>query len=326
MAGISSAIGWIAIAKQTAKGTLATAPTVKFKLSAVPSLAPTKNRGRYNVTDIGRTPGPGYTSLLAGGGGFQVYAEPSALALIWYLILGANADSGTTPNYTHTGTPGTDLPFCTIWSHVAGNITEKFGDCKLGSVVLEGTAGNPYTLAVDGIQAMSVVFGDTAADALAALAPAGYLFPETLGTAKFDTVTQKVHHLRVGVNNNTSPYQADDYFPSDIDVGKLEIEFACDTRYSSPTGAFPGYRREYYGGDSGTVLVPAVNQHAVDVTLTRNANLTNQFLLPQVTWTPSRPQPDPGGDPLETSIVATVETPSSGAIMTTVVKDQNASV
>jgi hypothetical protein len=326
VAGVSSAIGWIALAKQTAKGSLASAPTIKFKLAAAPSLAPVKNRGRYAVTDIGRDPGPGYTSQLGGGGGFQVYAEPTAMGLIWYLLLGANADGGSSPNYTHTATPTSDIPYCTIWSHVAGNITEKYGDAKLGSGVLEGTAGSPFTLSVDGIQALSVLFGDAGADALAALEPAGLLFPEMLGTAKFDTVAQRIHHLRIGVNNNISGYQADDYFMVDVDPGKREVEFACDTRYSSPTGAFPGYRREYFGSDAGTTLVPAVVSHAVDVTIARNANLSQQITLPQVTWTPSRPQPDPGGDPLTTSIVAAVEKPAAGSIMTVVSKDQAATV
>jgi Phage tail tube protein len=323
--GVSSSIGWIALAKQTAKGSLASAPTVKLKLRAC-SLEPVKVRARYETTDVGRDPGPAYTSRLGGAGGFQAYAEPTALALLMYLLLGSNADTGTTPNYTHTITPANDLPYCTIWKHVAGNITEKYGDAKLGSGALDGTAGNPFELDIGGIEALSVTFGDTGADALAALEPAGLLFPEMFGEFKIDTVAQTIHQLHFAVNNNTSPHQADNFFPSEIDVGKRTVEFGCTTRYSSPTGAFPGYRREFYGGDAGTVLVPTVISHAAQFLIARNANLSLQVNLPQLTAVPSVPQPDPGGDPLETSWVAEVEKPTASPIVTVVARDQAATV
>jgi hypothetical protein len=316
VAGISSALGWVAIAKQSAKGTPAGAPTIKLKLSAAPSIAPIKERGRYEVTDIGRDAGPGYTSRLAVGGSFQCYMEPAAMALLWYLVLGANADAGAGP-YTHTATPANDLPYCTIWRSVGGVLTERFVDCKIGSVSIEGTSGNPFAVSI-AFDGLSATYGDATGDALAALEPAGYLFPELFAALKFDTVAQKCHALRFGIANNLSPHQSDDYFNDDVDPGKREVTLGVDFRFTGPT-AFPDYKTLLYG--AGTALVPAVSTHAFQVILTRSAGLKQQIDLPQVTYTPWSPQPDPAGTPIEAGLACEVEKPAAGVIATIVSTD-----
>lgn len=325
MAGISSALGTVGLAKQTAKGSPAATPTVKLKLSASPSLMPIKERGRYVVTDTGRDNAGSYTSRLGVAGEFSCYLEPSALGLAFYLALGANADSGAGPNYTHTATPANDLPYFTLFRSVGGVIFEIWEDCKLGRLGIEGGAGSPYTmtLGVEGRQSRL----QAADSALAALEPAGLLFMEGAGQFQIDTVARTIHRLALEINNNVSPYQADDYNAVDIDPGKREIGLTVATRFGGLT-AWPDYHNFFYNGVAApAALSPVVATHAMQLLVARNANLSWQVNLPQVTYAGVPVQPDPGGDPIEIELACEVEKPSGATpIITVVSKDQAATV
>lgn len=323
MAGISSRIGTIAMAKQTAKGTPAAAPTVKWFLSGSPSLGPVKERGRFAMTDSSRDLGGSYTSALRVEGDIPVYAHFDGMALPFYAALGANADSGTNPNYTHTATPASDTPWLTVWRMVGNVVLEKYVDCKMTSLSLEGSAGSPITMSM-GIVGISSEFlaSDTV---LAPLTSAPYIFPELQGRVLIDTVAQRIHRLSWSINNNHSGYQADDYFFSDVDPGGREFEFSFATRFTGPT-AFPKYREFFYGSDAGTTLSPTVGNHDVSFEFLRNANASFKVSHPAVTYQPFQVQPDPGGDPLEVEVACAIERPSSGSICTAVSKDQTATV
>jgi hypothetical protein len=324
MSGFSSALGHIAIAKQTAKGSPAAVPTKKFKLAAAPSLHPVKERARYAATDIGRDPGPAYTARLGVAGDFQVYAEPQAMALLWYLVLGANADAGAGPDYTHTATPANDLPYCTIWRSVGGNVFEKFTDCKLGRLAIAGGAGSPFTvtLGVEGIQSGI----ETAETALAALELAGYLFPEIQGLLQFDAAVQRVHRVEFEINNNIGAYQADDYIPFEIDVGKRELGLTVALRFAG-RAAFPDYQDFFYGAAAPqAALTPVVDTHSFEFTMRRAANIESKIVLPQVTYAGVPVQADPGGDPIEIELACNVEKAAASAIATVTTKDQNVTV
>jgi len=322
MPGISSAIGWIAVAKQSAKGTPASAPTMKYKLAAAPTLMPVKERGRYVSTDTGPDQGPSFTSRLGVSGDFQIYMEPSGMALLWFLHLGANADSGTNPNFIHTATPADDLPYCTIWRMVGNVIKERYVDCKIGRLAIEGSAGAPFTVTL-GVEGISATWNETGADALAALELAGYLFPELNGAVLFNSVAQRIHRLSFESNRNISPYQADDYLSADIDPGKREVNLSVGLRFQGAT-AFPDYKTFFYS--TGTTLSPVVGTVPVDITITRTANLSQRLTFPQVTYAGVPVQPDPGGDPIEIDLSMNVEKSPSQPVLTVVSRDANTTV
>lgn len=323
--GISSALGTVGLAKQTAKGTPAAAPTVKMKLSGAPSLLPVKERSRYVVTDTGRDNAGSFTSRLGVAGEFSCYAEPSAMGLLFYLALGANADGGTNPNYTHTATPANDLPYFTLFRSVGGVIFEIWEDCKLGRLAIEGGAGGAYTVSigVEGLQSRL----QAADSALAALEPAGLLFMEGFGEFKIDTVARTIHRLSLEINNNVSSYQADNYTSVDIDPGKREISLSVSTRFGG-LSAWPDYHNFFYNSVAApAALSPVVATRAMQLLVARNANLSFQVNLPQVTYAGVPVQPDPGGDPIEIELSCNVEKPSGvTAIITAVSKDAAATV
>src|SRR5207253_8822046 len=231
---------------------------------------------------------------------------------------------GVNPNYVHTLTPANDVPFVTFFRMVGAHIFEQFIDCKVTSIRIEGTAGSALlvTISVIGIQA---VF--SAADFTGTvIQPAGYLYPEGFGLLKIDTVAQPIQDFAIELNNNLSPFQADNYTLQDVDPGKREITLSFTMRF---TGAIapPDYRAFFYGSDVGTALSPVVAQHAFDFQFTRNVNTSLELLLPQVEYASVPVDADPGGAPIEVAVSGTVERPSgAGIIMTAIVKDQNASV
>lgn len=324
MSGISSRIGTFGIAKQTAKGAAAAAPTQKLEFAGQPSLAPVKERARFATTDSGRDPGDGYTTRLGVEGEVPLYGHFDALALLCYLALGSNADSGVGPDYTHTGTPADDLPWFTCWRQVGNQIFEKFVDCKLSRLALESSAGAPL-MATLGIVGISAAF-EASEPVLAALAQSSALLhPEASGLIKLDTVSQPVDRFSFEVNNNISAWQADGYTAQDIDPGAREIALALGVRFTGAT-AFPKYREFFYGSDAGTALSPVVGTHAFEIEFLKAANKSLKIALPQVTYAGVPVQPDPAGDPIHIDLSCQVEKPAGAAICTTTVKDQAATV
>lgn len=323
MSGISSKHGSIAFGVQTAKGTPATAPTVKCFLSGDPSIAPTKNRARYTMTDASQDNGPAYTSLMAVEGGVQVYAHPEAMGFLSAVVSGANADSGLSPDYTHTATPANDMMWVTVWRMVGGVIVEQFQDCKIHSLQMEGGAGQPLTIALDLIGCKSTFL--TADTALAALTSHGLLYPEGAGLIKIGGVAKKLHKISFGIARNASGYQADGYGYDDIDPGAREVTLSFATRFESGAIGVADYREFYYGSATGTAQSAAVATRAVEFEFLRAANLSWKVALPQVTYAAVPVNAGTSGDPIEVEVACEVEKPSGADIYTITTKDQKAS-
>ena len=320
MPGYSSALGTVAIAKQTGKGVAAAVPTVKFALTAT-SLMPDKRRARYASTDLGRDEGPAYTAGIGVAGDFSHYLHFDGFALEALLALGSNANAGAGPDYTHTGTPVDALPYFTLWRMVGGVVTEKWIDCKCSMLRVESGAGSPVTVTL-GVVGITAEF-EAADTALARLQSPGLLHMEAAGRFKFATVAQQLARCSFEVNNNVSGYQADDYAYADIDEGKRNIAFSFGTRFRGPL-AFPKYRDFYYNGDAGTTLSPVVGTQAFEVEYRRAANQFVKIALPELSFAAVPVQSDPGGAPIEVEVACEVNKPAAAAIVTTTVGDQTA--
>lgn len=326
MSGISARIGTFAIAKQSGKGVAAGAPTVKFEMAGQPSLAPVKERSRFSTTDSGRDPGDGYTSRLGVEGDVPLYGHFDGLAILNGLALGANADSGA-GDFTHIATPANDGFWFTCWRQVGNVIFEKFVDCKLNRLAYESAAGGPL-MATLGIVGLSANF-EASEPVLAQLAQASALLHmEAKGRIKIDTVAQLIDKFSFELTNGFSPYQADDYFASDIDPGAREVSLSLGVRFTGAT-AFPKYREFFYGSDAGTTLSHVVGTHAFDIEFRKGdlATKTMKIELPQVTYAGVPVQPDPAGDPIRIDLACQVEKPAGATpICTITTKDQTATI
>lgn len=315
--GISSRIGTFAIAYQTSgKGTPATAPTHKFFYAGSPSLAPTKNTARFAMTDSGRDQGDSYVTSLGVGGDVPLYAHPQGMGILMAGVLGATADGGTTPNYTHTITPANGLFYFTCWRMVGGVLVEKFQDCVISSLSLTGSAGSPLTTTISLLGTQSTFLTSDTADTML-VEDTPYLYMDAGGAIEFNSVAQTVHSITYTINNNASAYFADQYFASDVDPGNRDIAFSFATRFSGPT-AFPDYRSFFYGSDTGTTLSAAIGTTPVSLTWTKDANTSMKIDMPNVAFNAIPIAPDPGGAPIETTVACSVEKDPGGDPITTV--------
>lgn len=325
MSGISSKRGSIALAVQSAKGTPATAPKVKFLLAGDPTLAPTKTRGRYQMTDASQDNGPAYTSLMAVEGGMTVYAHPDGLALLSAAVSGANADSGIAVPYTHVATPADDMLWVTMWREVGGVIIERFHDVKLHAMRLEGSAGQPLTVALDAIGCTSTFEESNAAlTGLAALTSHGFLYPEADGLIKLNGVAKRIHKVSIGIARNASGYQADGFGYADVDPGSREVTLSFATRFGSGAIGVADYREFYYGSAAGTAMDAAVATRPFEIEFRRSANESWKIALPEVSYAAVPINPSTSGDPIEVEVACEVERPAAGNIYTITTIDSKA--
>lgn len=320
--GISAALGYYLIGVQSAKGVVATT-WFKFRASAESTLAPDKVVNRYHMTDSGRDEGDAFTSVVSVKGAISTYLHPDGVAIPFYLALGSVADSGAGPNYTHTLSPADDLPWFSAFRVVGGVITEQMLDCKLNMLTVEAEAG-------DAPEATWDIFGITptwAAEPVGPTAIVGdpYKFYEGKNALKVNAVPIAMHKWKFEVNNNLSPYQADDYFLSDIDPGKRQVSFDYSAHFTGPTSE-PKYREFMYGSDAGTTVSTALVSKPHEVTLTRDANTSIDILMPQARTAAVPVNPNPDGNAIDVEVATVVEKPVGSDIVTVTVKDQAATV
>lgn len=305
--GVSSKIGTIALGVQSAKGTPAAVPTVKFKLAGSPSLSPRRDTARYVTTDRGRDQGLAYISQMRVEGDMPVYLHPDGFWNLMWGVLGAHTAGGTTPNFTDTQTPANALPWWTIWRMVADNLWERLEDCKIVSMTIEGTAGAPpiATVSVLGCDAV----WETADTVLATLTSVPWVFHESCGRILIDSVPFPISRVQLSIDNNGAGYQADCINLADVDVGNRDIGLTFTTRYQDPA-TDPSYAETFYG-----VKTPVAETHltAARVAKTfswemyRSINESIIFDFPQVMYQAVEVNPDPGGDPIELEVACDVE-------------------
>jgi hypothetical protein len=321
--GISSRIGWVGMAVQTAKGTPAASPTHTFFTSGSPSLAPVKERPRLSETDSGRDQGRAYTSLLRVEGDIPLYLRPDGAGLLFAAVLGANATTGSSPNFTHTATPANDMPWMTLWRNVGNSVYERFEDVKVSSLALEGSAGNPFTVTLSVIGTKSTFL--TSPPSVTPLVSEPYIYHNAENKISIGGTARRVHNFSMTINNNASGYHADQLFYSDVDPGDRGIDFSFATRFAGAT-AWPSYREFFYGSNVGTELSPVVGTQAVSITLEKNANTSVTLAMPDVSFAAVPVASDPGGAPIEVAVTCTVEKPAAGSIITVTTKDQTATI
>jgi hypothetical protein len=307
------------MAAQTGKGTPASVPTVKYQLAGSPSLMPQRDRARYLMTGVGRDQGAAYTAQMRVEGDMSVYLHPDGFWVLAYGVLGAHALTGTPPKNIETATPANDIPWFTMWRMVGGNLFEKFTDCKLGSMTVEGTAGSPPMATVNVLGATSLY--ESSDTVLEALNSRPYVYHESCGKILIDGNAHEISRVTLGVDNNVSGYQADCISLADIDVGNRDVTLSILLRYQSPS-VDPSYNELYYGSKTPAAeapLVDSVGVHTFEWQLFRDADDYIKFTFPQVLYQAIEVNPDPGGDPIEIDLACDVEKKDQATPIITIV-------
>jgi hypothetical protein len=306
-------------AKQSAKGaaaTVATGTTFKNPFSGG-SIAPVREFDNLAETDSNRDRGVSFTTTSGVEGSPEFYVRDASLGL-WLLgALGADAVTGST-NFTHTITPANTLPYMTMWRNVANTLYEQYRDCKISTLVIGASAGQPLTATatVQGLQASRLASDPSASPAIPLASQYVYNYNDatvTLGGG----ATALVSSFELTIENNVTRQQTDDFTPYDVVEGTREIDLTFDLIFEDLTE----YNKFHYGGVSGTSISASIYTTTADFQFDNGANNQVKFSLPSIAYQELPVDPDPGGAPITTSIRAVAQRGAS-PVITAVVKNQ----
>jgi hypothetical protein len=319
MAGLKGNVAWLMAAKQTAKGTPATvAATTTYKMPLTGgNMGPVRETDQLSETDASRDQGISYVTSSGVEGSPEFYVRDASIGFWLHKVLGADAPTGTMPNFVHVLTPSNTLPYITAWKMLGDTLYERFQDCKVGSMTISAEAGAPLTASV-GIQGVNSTRLPTNPDNTGLVAVDSgsvYNFNDaavTLGGG----ATALVRSFELTIENNLTRQQTDDVQPYDVVEGTREISLGFDLIFET----LDEYNKFHYGGAAGTVISPNIFTTSALFTFSKGANNEISFNLPSIAYEEFPVEPDAGGDPVVSSVRAVAQ--RTGTILTATVKNQ----
>lgn len=296
MTGVAGNAYTLAVGKQSAKGTPQTTPTYKLKLTGG-DVAPARTIIQLAETDANRQAGPSVVVGSSVAGTTSHYLRPDDFGLIAYATMGANADSGTGPNYTHTATSAAAAPYLTLYKALnVSTLVDQYVDCRISSLAVSGSAGGALTYSPTW-EGLSAVLGATD-PVLAAVTQAPLVYPQVTVT-KGGATPGTVDSFDLTIANGGGMVQGDsglaniDYVFGIFSVsGTITLLFQTDA----------DYRAFHTGTTSGTALTATVFTEALTITAMVNANLSVSFVMAAVEYTAYPLAPDVGGAPLKVAM------------------------
>jgi Phage tail tube protein len=330
MAGLRGNVAWLMAQKQAAKGTAATviAPTNAgaagtgagaFKNPfAGGNIGPVRETDRLSETDSSRDQGVAYVVTSGVEGSPEMYARDATVGFWLHAALGADAPTGTTPNFTHVITPANALPYLTVWRNIGDTLWEQYRDCKVGSLTISAEAGAPLTVSagIQGLKSTRLTADPSTAPAIAIQSGSVYNFNDAAVTLS-GGATALVRSFELTIENNISRQQTDDVEPYDIVEGTREVSLGFDLIFES----LDEYNKFHYGGAAGTTVSKDIFTTAAVFTFTKGVNNEIAFNLPSIAYEEFPVEPSAAGDPVVASVRA-VGMRSGSPIVTATVKNQ----
>lgn len=277
---------------QSAKGTAQTTPTKAFRVS---DFTPNPARARITLAETDATtqqPGdvivgyqPGFT--------FKVYLRPTQAALLFYSLLGINADSGTTPNYTHTQTPSQTTPYLTVYEVEPTVWCNRYDDCRVTQIQLEGQSGGAIEATVT-VEALTFNGGATAPVTPAADSDLPYVYPEIVITrAGASPGTASQFSITIARNGNRA--QGDNGFSSLDYVNGL---FAISGQFTKYADTDTDQRQVETGTTTGTATTTTIYSETLAIKATRTANTSINLAIAAASYPTRTAAVDTSGAPL----------------------------
>lgn len=279
MASIPGNAVTVAVGKQTAKGTPQATPQFKLKLTGG-EIAPTRDLLTLAETDASRQAG---AQVVVGShveGTTEHYLRPTEFASIAYWALGSNADSGSSPNYTHTATAASSGPYATMYkAYNSTTLVDQYSDLRIGSLTVRGGAGQAltYSAAWTGLVAL---LGQTD-PVLAATTETPLVYPQVTVT-KGGATPGTVDSFELTIAQNSSYIQGDSGLAAvDTVWGQFAVTGSLSLLFTSDAD----YRAFHTGTTSGTALSTTVFSEALSIAAVINANLSVTFTMTAVEYT-----------------------------------------
>lgn len=321
MAGLQGNVAWLLAQKQITKSVVPTITATsgyKMPLSGG-SMGPTRTTDNLSETDASRDRGVTYVQQTAAEGSPEFYVRDNSIGFWLFAALGADAPTGTMPNFTHAITPANILPYVTCWRDIADTLYEQYLDCKVGSLTISAEAGAPLT-ATAGIMGRSstrLAASPDAATPIAIQSGPVYNFNDVTGAVVLGGgATALVRSFELTIENNLSLQQTDASVPYDVVEGTREISLGFDMIFADMLE----YNKFHYGSGAGTTQVATTFTTSALFTFTKGANNSVAFNLPVIAYEEFPVEPNAGGDPIVVSVRAAAQ--RNTPIITATVKNQ----
>lgn len=320
MAGLRGNQAWVLAQKQASKGVV---PTIDpLKAVKMPftggNVGLVRDMEQLAETDSSRD--RGVTYLSAGGveGTPEFYGRDASIAFWLFAALGADAVTGSTPNYTHTVTPANTLPYITVWRDIADTLYEQYRDCKVGTLTIGAEAGAPLTVsaAIQGLQGSRLAAAPDTATPVSLQSGFVYTFNQCTVTLA-GGATALVRSFEITIENNLQRQQTDDIVPYDVYEGTREVSLSFDLIFET----LDEYNKFHYGTISGTSLSSSVYTTTALFVFDNGANNQISFNLPSIAYTEFPVEPSAAGDPVVASIAAAAQRGGS-PVLTATIKNQ----
>lgn len=321
MAGLKGNVAWFAFAKQSAKGTPATAATDMLPFSGG-SIGPTRAVDQLSETDSTRNQANDFVSQTGAEGSPETYVRDASIHHILTSVLGAVVDSGLTPNYTHTITPANSLSYYTFWRNQGDLLWQEFDDCMVNEVTISASAGQPLTASLS-------LLGRSATRLTSDPSPS-WTGPPVVSIANGPVynyndaavtlaggATSLVGSFECTISNNVTAQQTDDAVPYDVVPGQFQVTLAFDLIFET----LDEYNRFHTGTTSGTTQSPNIATTSADFIFSKGANNSIDFNFPAIAYEEFPVDPDPGGAPVVASVRARAQR-SGSPFLTATVKNQ----
>lgn len=319
MGGLLGNQASFALAKQTAKGTPNTTYTDRVPFTGG-SIAPTRSVDNLAETDSNRDQGTSFVTSMGVEGTPEFYVRDAQIHHFLAAAFGAQADTGTTPNYTHTITPANALAYYTLYREIGGTLFEQFNDCMANELTVSADAGGPLTASLSfvGLAATRLTAQPAAISSLTLANGTVYNYGQVTATLG-GSVSHLVSSFEMTLTNNTSQQQTDTIAFYDNVPGQRELTVGFQLVFES----LNQYNLFHYGSTSGTAQSSTLATTSLDFQFDNGANNQVKFTFPSVAYEEVPVDPDPSGAPIVVNVSARAQRGAS-PICTAVVKNQAA--
>jgi hypothetical protein len=309
--------------KQTAKGAPAVAASARRMVTVAGDFTSNREDGSENFSDMDRFGDmTDFVNTITGEGNPGIETHPAQLAYIAWLFFGNEVVTGAADPWQHETTPQANGGFwSTWWLRVGATVIrrEKFNDCKMGALTLEGSTGAKVVRATPTLLSLDPgeVFDGAAEPVTALPTDEPFLYTEGVGTFNIDgTIFEGQSQFSVTWDEGLSPYYGDDVVPVDLVTGNASIGLATTILVDSE--GHQKYNSLIYNTAapaSGTKPVRALTAlGSYEFTLTRKTAAgpvtparTCNLLVPGVKWAPDvAVPPNPEGGAVELALAGSM--------------------
>jgi hypothetical protein len=220
MTAVRSSNGYLGFLKQASKGT-GIVPTKFCRLSAAEGLEIVQDLYEARTLNGDEEIDAIYKMGHKPNGSFQSLVRPDLGAALMAYVLGADTVTTGSPN-THTITRADTIPWISV-ERKLDNI-ERFEDCKINQVVINGTAGQPLSIDVS----FMGIDSDIVATATASYeTDEPFMFHDGTFTIHGSANTN-IKAFTLTINRNLEEIMTNSYKRNDL----VETSFSIDLNYS----------------------------------------------------------------------------------------------